>query len=100
MQIIGRGEAIGAVFLKKLSNAIADGDQVLGVISATAINQNQNTTPIFVPNPLSLTDVFRTVIKKSSVAIKDISVVEAHGTGTVSVFVIFNIRCPRGQEPN
>jgi len=77
-----RGEAIGAVFLKRLTNAIADGDQVLGVISATAINQNQNTTPIFVPNPLSLTDVFRTVIKKSGLEVKDISVVEAHGTGT------------------
>ncbi|KAK2608938.1 hypothetical protein QQS21_002514 [Conoideocrella luteorostrata] len=77
-----RGEAIGAVFLKKLSNAIADGDQILGVISATAINQNLNTTPIFVPNPVSLTEVFRTVIKKSGLDIKNVSVVEAHGTGT------------------
>lgn len=77
-----RGEAIGAVFLKKLTDAIADGDQVMGVISATAINQNQNTTPIFVPNPSSLTDVFRTVITKSGMDAKDISVVEAHGTGT------------------
>lgn len=77
-----RGEAIGAVFIKKLSNAIADGDQILGVISATAVNQNQNTTSIFVPNPLSLTDVFQTVISKSGLEVKDISVVEAHGTGT------------------
>ncbi|KDN68948.1 putative beta-ketoacyl synthase domain-containing protein [Colletotrichum sublineola] len=77
-----RGEAIGAVYLKKLSKAMADGDQILGVISATAVNQNQNSTPIFVPNPLSLTDVFRTVISKSGLGIKDISVVEAHGTGT------------------
>lgn len=77
-----RGEAIGAVFLKKLTHAIADGDQVLGVISATAINQNQNTTPIFVPNSPSLTNVFLTAIQKSGLDAKDISVVEAHGTGT------------------
>ena len=77
-----RGEAVGAVFLKKLTNAITDGDQIMGVISATSINQNQNDTPIFVPNPTSLTDVFRTVISKSGLDIKDISVVEAHGTGT------------------
>ena len=77
-----RGEAIGAVFLKKMTNAIADGDQIMGVISATSINQNQNDTPIFVPNPTSLTDVFRTVISKSGLDIKDISVIEAHGTGT------------------
>ncbi|KAL3432035.1 putative polyketide synthase [Aspergillus tetrazonus] len=77
-----RGEAVGAVFLKKLSNAIADGDQILGVISATAINQNQNDTPIFVPNPASLTNVFRTVVHKAGLETKDISLVEAHGTGT------------------
>ncbi|KAK1250816.1 hypothetical protein MKX07_005371 [Trichoderma sp. CBMAI-0711] len=77
-----RGEAVGTVFLKKLSQAIADGDQVLGVISATAINQNRNETPIFVPNSPSLTNVFRTAIEKSGLDAKDISVVEAHGTGT------------------
>ncbi|KAL4815105.1 hypothetical protein BDW67DRAFT_191767 [Aspergillus spinulosporus] len=77
-----RGEAGGAVFLKKLSNAIADGDQILGVISATAINQNQNDTPIFVPNPASLTSVFRTVVHKAGLETRDISLVEAHGTGT------------------
>ncbi|GAB0138458.1 t1pks [Epichloe bromicola] len=33
-----RGETIGAVFLKKLSEAVDDGDQVLGVIKATFIN--------------------------------------------------------------
>ena len=77
-----RGEAIGAVFLKKLTNAIADGDQIMGVISATAINQNLNTTPIFVPNPHSLTNLFRAVVTKSGLNVNDISVVEAHGTGT------------------
>lgn len=77
-----RGEAIGAVFLKKATNAIADGDQILGIISATAVNQNQNTTPVFVPNSDSLTGVFRTVIDKSGVNARDISFVEAHGTGT------------------
>jgi malonyl CoA-acyl carrier protein transacylase len=77
-----RGEAIGAVFLKKLSNAVADGDQILGVISATAINQNQNDTPIFVPNPSSLTSVFQTVVGKAGLEATNISVIEAHGTGT------------------
>ncbi|KAH0494010.1 hypothetical protein TgHK011_000646 [Trichoderma gracile] len=74
--------AVGTVFLKKLSQAIADGDQIHGVISATAINQNRNETPIFVPNSPSLTNVFRTAIEKSGLDAKDISVVEAHGTGT------------------
>ncbi|QLI63539.1 Non-reducing polyketide synthase [Metarhizium brunneum] len=81
-QNLTAGEAIGAVFLKKSTYAISDGDQVIGVISAIAINQNQNMTPIFVPNLPSLTSVFRTAIQKLGLDAKDISVVEAHGTGT------------------
>lgn len=102
-----RGEAVGAVFLKKLTHAIADGDQVLGVISATAINQNRNTTPIFVPNSPSLTNVFQTAIQKSGLDAKDISVVEAHGTGTPvgdpveydSIRQVFGGPTRAGQDP-
>ena len=34
-----RGEGVAAVFLKKMSAAVADGDQILGVIGATAVQQ-------------------------------------------------------------
>ncbi|KAI4254410.1 MAG: hypothetical protein LQ352_003112, partial [Teloschistes flavicans] len=77
-----RGEAVATVFLKKMSSALADGDQIFGTISATAVLQNQNCTPIFVPNAPSLSDLFRRVIRKSGLGAKQISVVEAHGTGT------------------
>ncbi|KAG6359551.1 hypothetical protein INS49_013072 [Diaporthe citri] len=77
-----RGEGVGAVFLKRMDRAVADGDSVLGVIAATAVQQNQNCTPIFVPNVPSLGDLFRTVTNKARVRPSQISVVEAHGTGT------------------
>ncbi|KAJ5998815.1 Type I Polyketide synthases (Type I PKS) [Penicillium sp. IBT 35674x] len=77
-----RGEGIASVFLKKLSAAIDDGDQILGVIAASAVQQNENCTPIFVPNVPSLSDLFRTVTKQAGLQPSDISVVEAHGTGT------------------
>ncbi|KAL8907697.1 MAG: hypothetical protein Q9207_001266 [Kuettlingeria erythrocarpa] len=77
-----RGEAIAAVFLKKMSLALEDGDQILGSIPATAVYQNQNCTPIFVPNAPSLSDLFRKVVSKSGLEARQISVVEAHGTGT------------------
>ncbi|THC94912.1 hypothetical protein EYZ11_005595 [Aspergillus tanneri] len=77
-----RGEGIATVFLKKLSAAVADGDQILGVITATAVQQNQNCTPIFVPNVPSLSDLFHVVVKKSRLHPTDVTVVEAHGTGT------------------
>ncbi|KAI0149832.1 putative polyketide synthase [Hypoxylon sp. NC0597] len=77
-----RGEGVGAVFLKRMDRAIADGDSILGVIAATAVQQNQNCTPIFVPNVPSLADLFRSVTTKARVKPSQISVVEAHGTGT------------------
>ena len=79
-----RGEGIAAVFLKKLSAAVADGDQILGVIGATAVQQNENCSPIFVPNVPSLSDLFHTVINQAGLEPAQISVVEAHGTGTTA----------------
>ena len=77
-----RGEGIAAVFLKKKSAAIADGDQIFGIISGTAVRQNQNCTPIFVPNAPSLSDLFRNVLAQAHLDARQISYVEAHGTGT------------------
>ncbi|KAG0646230.1 polyketide synthase [Hyphodiscus hymeniophilus] len=77
-----RGEGVAAVFLKKMSAAIRDGDQILGTIAGTAVQQNQNCTPIFVPNAPSLSDLFRVVTQRSGLKPEQITVVEAHGTGT------------------
>ncbi|GLA17560.1 type I Iterative Polyketide synthase (PKS) [Aspergillus niger] len=77
-----RGEGFAAVFLKKMSAAIADGDMIIGSIKATAVNQNQNCTPVFVPNAPTLSDLFRDVLDRSQLTANQITVVEAHGTGT------------------
>nr|UBX54556.1 poliketide synthase [Aspergillus sp.] len=77
-----RGEGVGAVFLKRLSSAIADGDQVLGVIASTKVYQNQNCTAITVPNAVSLSELFTDVVRQARLEPKDVSLVEAHGTGT------------------
>ncbi|KAI2466205.1 putative polyketide synthase [Annulohypoxylon bovei var. microspora] len=77
-----RGDGIAYVFLKKLSTAVADGNMVLGTIRATGVNQNYNSTPLFVPNVPSLSTLFNDVIKKARVEPRDISLVECHGTGT------------------
>ncbi|OQE40936.1 hypothetical protein PENCOP_c005G05090 [Penicillium coprophilum] len=77
-----RGDGIAYVYLKKLSTAIADGNTVLGTIRSTGVNQNLNTTPLFVPNVSSLSTLFNEVIRKARVNPRDISLVECHGTGT------------------
>ena len=77
-----RGEATACVFLKKKSAAIMDGNQILGNISSTAVYQNENCTPVFVPNSPSLSYLFKDVVHRARLEPQQISVVEAHGTGT------------------
>ena len=77
-----RGEGFAAVFIKKVSNALADGDIILGTIASTAVQQNNNCTPIVVPDASSLAGLFTQVTTQAHLHPRDISVVEAHGTGT------------------
>lgn len=77
-----RGEGVGLVFLKKLSCAVADGDNILSVISATAVSQSSNEVSITVPHSQSQVDLYEKVLQLADVRNTDVSVVEAHGTGT------------------
>ncbi|KAH7133939.1 hypothetical protein EDB81DRAFT_695655 [Dactylonectria macrodidyma] len=77
-----RAEGIACVFLKKMSDAIADGNPILARIASTAVYQNQNCTPLFVPNSPSLSQLFKDVVEKAKLSPRDVSLVEAHGTGT------------------
>ncbi|XXG95999.1 hypothetical protein Hte_002276 [Hypoxylon texense] len=77
-----RAEGMAFVFLKKLSDAVADGNPILATIPSTAVYQNLNCTPLFVPNSPSLSHLFKDVMKAANLKANDISLVEAHGTGT------------------
>jgi polyketide synthase PksN len=76
------GEAVGAVLLKPLSKAVADGDHIYGVIQATAINHGGKTNGYTVPNPSAQSQVVLEAIQRSGVDPRAVSYVEAHGTGT------------------
>ncbi|KAL1884818.1 Type I Iterative PKS [Paecilomyces lecythidis] len=77
-----RAEGFGFVFLKKLSDAVREGIPVLATIPSSAVYQNQNSTPLFVPNAPSLSLLFKDVLRKAGLTAKEVSLVEAHGTGT------------------
>ncbi|RAK97282.1 putative polyketide synthase [Aspergillus ibericus CBS 121593] len=77
-----RGEGFAAIVVKKLSDALAAGDPILGTIAGTAVEQNDNCTPIVVPHAPSLAALFKKVTERARIHPRDISVVEAHGTGT------------------
>lgn len=55
-------EGMAFVFLKRVGDAITDGNPILATIPATAVYQNLNITPLFVPNEPSLPFLFRNFI--------------------------------------
>ncbi|MGQ4806993.1 hypothetical protein NKDENANG_00331 [Candidatus Entotheonellaceae bacterium PAL068K] len=79
---IVRGEGCGVVVLKRLSEALADGDTILAVIRGSAINQDGHTNGLTAPNGLSQQAVIRQALDNAKVAPSEITYVETHGTGT------------------
>nr|DAC76730.1 TPA_exp: type I polyketide synthase [Streptomyces sp. NRRL F-4335] len=76
------GEGVGALVLKRLSRALADGDQVHAVIRSTAVNHGGRTNGFTVPNPRAQQALVEEALARAGVSARDIGYVEAHGTGT------------------
>jgi amino acid adenylation domain-containing protein len=77
-----RGEGCGIVVLKRLTDAVADGDPILGVIRGSAVNQDGASGGLTVPNGLSQQEVMRKALQQAGVTPDLVSYIEAHGTGT------------------
>ncbi|KAJ5115816.1 Acyl transferase/acyl hydrolase/lysophospholipase [Penicillium angulare] len=78
----GRGEGLGAVLLKPLSAAVANGDVIRSVIRATGINQDGRTPGITMPSRTSQADLIQAVYGSGQSSMRDTAYFEAHGTGT------------------
>jgi acyl transferase domain-containing protein len=77
-----RGEGCGIVALKRLSDAIADGDRVLALIRGSAINQDGRSSGLTVPNVSAQQAVIRQALASGGVKPEEVGYIEAHGTGT------------------
>ncbi|AVG17425.1 hypothetical protein CFN79_16995 [Chromobacterium vaccinii] len=76
------GEGVGAVVLKRLSDAERDGDRVYGVIRGSALSHGGKTNGYTVPNPQAQAAAIRQAMEEAGVDARNIGYIEAHGTGT------------------
>lgn len=75
-----RSEGVGAVIIKPLSQAQADGDAILAVIVGSAVNHGGRANSLTAPNVKAQSDLI--VSAMGDIDPRTISYVEAHGTGT------------------
>ncbi len=78
-----RGEGCGAVVLKRLTDAVRDGDPVLAVVRGSAVNQDGRSNGLMAPNPAAQLAVLRAAYANAGVEPRQVDYVEAHGTGTL-----------------
>ncbi|MFT4042005.1 MAG: type I polyketide synthase [Gordonia sp. (in: high G+C Gram-positive bacteria)] len=78
-----RGEGCGVVVLKRLGDALRDGDRVLAVIRGSAVNQDGHSNGLFAPNPAAQMEVLRSAYQSAGISAREVDYVETHGTGTL-----------------
>ncbi|HXM02843.1 MAG TPA: beta-ketoacyl synthase N-terminal-like domain-containing protein, partial [Chthoniobacterales bacterium] len=76
------GEGVGAVLVKPLERAIADGDRIYAIIKSSRINHGGKTNGYTVPNPVAQAKVIADALLDADVDPRTITYLEAHGTGT------------------
>ena len=77
-----RGEGCGILVLKRLSEAVADGDRIWAVIRSTAVNQDGATPGLTVPSQDAQERCIEDALLRAGLEPSDVDYVEAHGTGT------------------
>ncbi|WP_031075732.1 hybrid non-ribosomal peptide synthetase/type I polyketide synthase [Streptomyces sp. NRRL WC-3742] len=77
-----RAEGVGVVVLKRLSDALRDGDQVHAVVLGTGVNQDGRTNGITVPSADAQVALIEKVCAEAGIEPGSLQYVEAHGTST------------------
>jgi acyl transferase domain-containing protein len=101
---IVRSDGCGVIVLKRLSDATRDGDRVLAVIQASAVNQDGRTNGMTAPNGLAQEALLRRLLGRAGMSADSLGYVEAHGTGTklgdpIEVSALANVLGARAGVP-
>ena len=98
-----RGDGVATVILKRLDDALADRDPILGVIRGIATNHSAEAISITHPHAGAQEFLFSKVLQDCGVDAHDIRYVEMHGTGTqagdeVEMESVSNVFAPRNRQ--
>lgn len=77
-----RGEGCGVAVLKRLRDAVADGDTILAVVRGSALNQDGASEGLMAPSRAAQQALIRKALAAAGLQPDDIAYVEAHGSGT------------------
>ncbi|MER6977465.1 beta-ketoacyl synthase N-terminal-like domain-containing protein, partial [Streptomyces carpinensis] len=80
---IVRGEGVGLVVLRRLVDAVADGQRIYAVLRGSAVNQDGRSNGVTAPNRWSQQAVVQAAYERSGITPDQVAFIEAHGTGTV-----------------
>jgi acyl transferase domain-containing protein len=76
------GEGVASILLKPLDKAIADNDNIYGVIDGSAVNHDGSGKGYFVPNENAQTKLIEAAQQIAGVSPEQVSYIECHGSGT------------------
>ncbi|KAF7586508.1 hypothetical protein BBP40_008776 [Aspergillus hancockii] len=97
-----RGEAVNAIYIKTLSQAMADGDEIRAVIRSTSANFDGRSKRIFAPEADSQEKLIRNAYQRANIQdFSETAFMECHGTGTragdfAETRAVANIFGPKG----
>lgn len=78
----GRGEGCGVILLKRLEDALRDGDTVYATVNGSAVNHDGRSNGLTAPSGTAQERVIRAALSDAQLDPADVRYVEAHGTGT------------------
>ncbi|WP_017778169.1 type I polyketide synthase [Paraburkholderia kururiensis] len=77
-----RGEGGGVVVMKRVGDAIRDGDRIDAILAGSAINNDGPSNGLTAPNGIAQENVIRVALQRANAKPESVAYVEAHGTAT------------------
>lgn len=77
-----RSEGCAVVVLKRLQDAIEEGDRILAIVRGSAVNHDGRSAGLTAPSSQAQSALLREAYRNAEVAVEEVGMIEAHGTGT------------------